>query len=68
LDQSSPSILNNLALVQERLFLINQKNKNTKLASENLKEAKDSIKKALSLDAKDSSISKNAERILAYSI
>jgi len=33
-----------------------------------LQEAKDSIKKALSLDAKDSSISKNAERILAYSI
>lgn len=68
LDQSSPSILNNLALVQERLFLVHKKNKNSKLASENLKEAKDSIKKALSLDAKDSSISKNAERILNYSI
>jgi Flp pilus assembly protein TadD len=68
LDKNSPSIWNNIALVQEKLFLISKSNGKMKSAGEHLKESKESIKKALSLNAKVSIISKNAERILAYNL
>jgi Flp pilus assembly protein TadD len=68
LDKNSPSIWNNIALVQEKLFLINKSNGKLKSAGEHLKESKESIKKALSLNAKVGTISKNAERILAYNL
>lgn len=65
IQKESPSIWNNLALVQEKLFL-QYKNSNSQLANDYLKEAKESIQKAISLDAKDDSISQNAERILSH--
>jgi Flp pilus assembly protein TadD len=66
LDKNSASIWNNLALVQEKLYLTHLSSGKKSMANDFLKEAKDSIQKAISLDAKENSISTNAERILSY--
>ncbi|WCL48699.1 tetratricopeptide repeat protein [Leptospira sp. GIMC2001] len=68
INSDSAAIWNNLALVQEKLFLASRKSGKKKEASQYLTEAKDSIQKAISLNAKEVPISKNAERILSYSI
>lgn len=66
LQKDSPSILNNLALVHEKMYLSLQKDNLQDKASFHLKEAKENIQKAVSLDAKNPTIAKNAQRILAY--
>lgn len=66
LDKDSAAIWNNLALVQEKMYLSQRASGKSKQSDQYLKEAKDCIQKAISLDAKETSISKNAERILTY--
>jgi len=66
LKRDSPSIWNNLALVQENLYKFYEKSGDTKNAALYKQEAKDSIQKAVSLDARNPSIAINAERILSY--
>lgn len=67
LAKDSAPIWNNIALVQEKLYLSHIQSGRKKQAGDSLSEAQESIRKAVSLDAREDSISKNAERILAYS-
>lgn len=66
LSPDSASIWNNLAITQEKLYLYFKKAGKKSVSTQYLQESKDSIQKAVSLDAKDTQISKNAERILGY--